>query len=190
MRHRDERAFSLMEVVIAVGLMALCILIASCIFIDSLRAYRKMKAETEMKQKADSVIEQLTSEIRSAYALDTASCSGTKVVFLRYYEGKPSGEGYVYKITYEFVNGTVVRSWLRTDDPSGVNGHDTIATNIESIDFSYVTDPGMTGCNSSLKCEIKSKDNVNDREIRYSSTTQSKRRVVKQADSVSVTDEN
>ncbi len=189
MKYRKRRAFSLLEVVIAVGLMALCILVTTYIFIDSMKAYRKMKAETMMKQKADSVIEQLTSEIRSAYALDTASCSNTRVVFFRYYEEKPAGQSYVYKISYEKVNDTVERAWWRTDDPSGVNGRDTIAANIERIDFSYLLDSGMPGYNSSLKCEITSKERLQDREIRYSSVTQSKRRVIKQADSVSVTDE-
>jgi|GEM_PF-2061509 len=188
-KRREKTAFSLLEVVIAVALMALCILIASFIFIDSTRAYRKMKAETSVKQKTDSVIEQLTSEIRSAYALDTASCSSTRVVFFRHFEDKHTGQSYVYKISYEKVNDTVERAWWRTDNPSGVNGRDILATNIESVDFSYILDLGKPGYNSSLKCGITSKERVQDREIHYSSATQSKRRVIKQADSVSVTDE-
>ncbi|MHC9541871.1 MAG: type II secretion system protein J [Vulcanimicrobiota bacterium] len=189
MKRRGKAAFSLLEVVIAVGLMALCILIVTLIFVDSTRAYRKMKAETLVKQKTDSVIEQLTSEIRSAYALDTASCSDTKVVFFRYFEDKSIGQSYVYKISYEKVNDTVERAWWRTDNSGGVNGRDVIAGNIESVNFGYVLDLGKPAYNSSLKCGITSKEKVQDREIIYSSATQSKRRVVKQADSVSVTDE-
>ncbi|MDQ7823162.1 MAG: type II secretion system protein [Candidatus Eremiobacteraeota bacterium] len=184
-----SRAFSLLEAVIAIALMALCILIFAFILTDSLKAYRNMKAETSVKQKADGVIEQLTSEIRSAYALDTASCNNSRVVFFRSFEDRNSGQAYVYKISYEQVKDTVERAWWRTDNPSGANGRDVIATNIESLDLGYVVDLAKPGFTSSLKCEIKSRDKVQNRDITYRSATQSKRRVVKQADSVSVTDE-
>ena len=87
MARRQERrsAFTLVEMMVAVGLMTLIVAVAAMVFSGSSELVRVTTARTEIYQNARAVLDELDSELRMAFLTSTGK------VFMGYDNSTPSG---------------------------------------------------------------------------------------------------
>lgn len=182
---KEKKGFTLLEVIVATALFGVCILFIAQLLTNGLRAYKKFRAEAIAKQTADSVLDQISSEVRSAYHID--SFNPTSIVFYRYFS-----DGYVYKVQYLYVPSTktVERLWWLVGSEGSVNGSDIIGSNVENFNLTYSNDLKYTGLKARVSAQVITEKNETGKNVKpYQTATESKRRVVKQADNVSITTE-
>jgi prepilin-type N-terminal cleavage/methylation domain-containing protein len=180
---KGRRGMTLIEVLVATLLFSVCIIIISQLLSQSMRAFKKYRHEANIKRVTDSVLDQMSTEVRTAYKLET--CDPGKVVFDRYFS-----DGNQYKVTYQYNAGnrTVQRDWELVGGAVTANGSDIIGTDIDTFDLSYKPDPDDPTNKILIITKVSSGQEVGILK-QYMTVTSSKRRVTKHADNVSITTE-
>jgi prepilin-type N-terminal cleavage/methylation domain-containing protein len=175
---KGKKGMTLIEVLVATLLFSVCIIIISQLLTQSMRAYKKYRHESGMKRVTDSLIDQISSEMRSAYDVPVANLH--QIVFGRYFS---DGNAYKIEYTYDAAQKQVKRSWCMVGSESSVNGEDIVATDIEQFNLDY-----SNADIYHITTEVVSGQNI-DNYHEYQTITGSKRRVVTRADNVSITTE-
>jgi len=182
MRNR-RTGLTLIEVIVATLLFSLCILFISRLLTQSFKSFRKFKTEAQVKRATDSILDQISSEVRAAHRIETAD--PRNIVFYRYFS-----DGSEYKVQYRFLAAEkkVERRWWLVGQESSVNGSDTMGVEVDDFKLTYTNDVSDPTFKALVGAEVISGQDLGAVR-KYATATESKRRVVKRADNVSVTTE-
>lgn len=180
-----KKGFTLSEVLIATLLFSLCIVFVSQLMTQSLRSFKKYRAEANAKRRTDDLLNQISSEVRSAYTIEVAN--QFDIVFCRYTSDNNS---YRVEYIYDPTTKEIKRKWWQIGKESSVYGSDVIGTEVETFDLKYIMDLSDPTMIALIRPQVGTgSDEVGGAVHEYKSQTKSKRRVVKRADFASCTTE-
>ncbi|NLK01400.1 MAG: prepilin-type N-terminal cleavage/methylation domain-containing protein [Clostridia bacterium] len=147
MRYKDERGFTLLELIIAVSLMSLLVVGLHQITVFSLSSWRRAEQEVDIQQNVALAVNHLSRELRSAR--EVRITDGRYDIYFRLTGGK--------RIRYYLNNQQLLR------DVNG-NGHNIVAYGIKRVHFKelvensmiYIEIQGITGYGLATAVHLRS----------------------------------
>lgn len=116
MSKSNQKGFTLIELIIVVGLIALTIGVTGDIILTLVRSYTRTQIETEVEQNANFIFQKIEKELRGAERIDSVTLGGTQLDFTY----KDTSDIDV-PVTYLVTNGEVRRTEAGNTDILSVN---------------------------------------------------------------------
>ncbi len=78
---QNQKGFTLIELIIVVGLIALTVGVTGDIILTLVRTYTRTQIETEVEQNANFIFQKIEKELRGAERIDSVTSGGTQLSF-------------------------------------------------------------------------------------------------------------